>query len=222
MKSNYHINPKEYSIQYLEENLFSRELIPSREPLKEDMQTKFSLLRNVGIQSLDDLLRRLKNKKALEETAAESGISVEYLTLLRREANSYLPNPVPLNKFSGILDDNLFNLKEQGINNSRHMYEKAGSDSDRKQLSEITGITMDVLEELVGLSDLVRAYGVGPVFARVLYDTGIHSIRELVKFSPEEIIQLYEDKFHQKADFSLRDMNFSLDIAKSLKLGVDI
>lgn len=199
----------------------SRELIPSRKPLKVDMSAKFALLRNVGIQSLDDLLSRLKNKQGIEETAAESGISVEYLTLLRREANSYLPNPVPLNKFSGILDDTLIKLKEQGIKNSRHMFELAGSESDRQQFSKLTGINMDVLEELVGLSDLVRAYGVGPVFAKVLYDTGIHSIRELVNFSPEEIIQLYEDKFHQKADFSLRDMNFSLEIAKSLKLGVD-
>jgi nucleotidyltransferase/DNA polymerase involved in DNA repair len=101
------------------------------------------------------------------------------------------------------------------------MYEEAGMESDRQRLSEMTGLSSDILKEIVGLSDLVRAYGVGPVFARILFDTGIHSIQEFIQYSPEEIIQLYEDKYQQKADFSLRDMNFSLEIAKSLYLGVD-
>jgi nucleotidyltransferase/DNA polymerase involved in DNA repair len=85
----------------------------------------------------------------------------------------------------------------------------------------MTGLSEDILKELAGLSDLVRAYGVGPVFARILFDTGIHSIQDLIQYEAEEIIQLYENKFQQKADFSLRDMNFSLEIAKSLYPGID-
>jgi hypothetical protein len=221
MKSSYHIDPKDYTLQYLEENLTSRELIPSRKSLIGDIHTKFKLLGDIGIQTLDDLLRRLKNKKGMEEISAKTGISLEYLILLRREANSYLPNPVALNKFPG-LDPKVINLlAENGIKNSRHIYEKASTEGDRKRLCEMIGRTNEALKELVGLSDLVRAYGVGPVFARILYDTGIHSIQELIQYTPEEVIQLYEEKFQQKADFSLRDMNFSLEIAKSLYLGVD-
>ncbi len=80
----------------------------------------------------------------------------------------------------------------------------------------MSGVPLEKLNELVGLSDLVRTYGVGPVFARILYDTGIHSIRKLIRYSPEEIIHLYEEKFNQKADFSLRDMHFCLEIARAL------
>jgi hypothetical protein len=221
MKSSYHIDPKEFSLQYLEENLTSRELIPSRKALVEDIHSKFKLLGDIGIQTLDDLLRSLKNKKGIEEVSGKTGISLDYLTLLRREANSYLPNPVSLSKLPGVDSDVISILAENGIKNSRHMYERACTESDRKLLSEMIGLSSDVLKELVGLSDLVRAYGVGPVFARILFDTGIHSIQELIQYTSEEIIQLYEDKFHQKADFSLRDMNFSLEIAKSLYLGVD-
>ena len=221
MKSSYHIDPKEFTLQYLEENLLSRELIPSRKSLTEGIQAKFKLLRGEGIQTLDDLIGRLKNKKGMEEISIQTGISLDYLTLLRREANSYLPNPVALSKFPGIDRNVISILAENGIKNSRHMYEKACTESDRKQLSERIGLKNEVLKELVGLSDLVRAYGVGPVFARILFDTGIHSIQELIQYTSEEIIMLYEDTFHQKADFSLRDMNFSLEIARALFLGVD-
>ena len=221
MKSSYHIDPEEFTLQYLEENLLSRELIPSRKSLIDDIQAKFSLLQDLGINTLEDLIGRLKNKKEMEEISTETGISLDYLTLLRREANSYLPNPVALKKFPGIDGNVISLLAKHGIKNSRHIYEKACTESERKRLSEMIGLESEVLKELVGLSDLVRAYGVGPVFARMLYDTGIHSIQELIQYSPEEIIQLYEDKFQKKADFSLRDMYFSLEIAKSLYLGVD-
>jgi hypothetical protein len=221
MNPSYHINPTDFTLQRLADSLMDRELIPSRQPLKEGLETKLKLLDDIGIKNLEDLLKALKNKGKLEDLSLKTGISREYLTLLRREANSYFPNPVPLKKFSGISPDDIQKLENLGIKHSRHLFERVGTEEKRSSLSEKTGISMVSLRELVGLSDLVRAYGVGPVFARILYDTGIKSIRELVMKSPREIIQLYEDKFQQKADFSLRDMEFSLEVAQSLGLGVD-
>ena len=222
MKYRYHIDPADYTLDYLEQNLLSRELIPSRQPLKDGLNEKMEILKELGIDTLDELLIYLKSKKKLETLAVLSGLSIEYLTLLRREVNSYLPNPVPLSKFPGVSSRDISKLAQHGIKNSRHLFEKAGLVGGRKGLSGSTGISEESLQELVGLSDLVRAYGVGPVFARILYDTGIHSIEELKSHSAEEIIRLYEDKFQQKADFSLRDMNFSLDIARALDIGVDL
>ena len=222
MEIQYHIDPSCYSLQQLKDNLLSRELIPSRTSLKIDLEKRFKNLEDLGISNLLDIINTLKSKKKIEGFSVLSGISIEYLTLLRREVNSYLPNPVPLNKFPGVAEEDLARLSEQGIKNSRHLYEKAGPKYSRVALAKITGISLENLDELVGMADLARAYGVGPVFARILYDTGIHSIRELIKHSPEEIIQLYEDKFKQKADFSLRDMKFSLEIARELHLGVEL
>ncbi len=218
MNAHYHIDSRKYTLQQLKMNLLSRELIPSRMVLKEDLERRFEILEKMGILNLQDLINALKNNKKMESFSASSGISVDYLTLLRREANSYLPNPVPLNKFPGVSPQDLDRLKEKGIKNSRHLFEQAGSDKDRKDLAKTSGVSLENLAELAGLSDLVRAYGVGPVFARILYDTGIHSIRRLIGYSPEEIIQLYEEKFNQKADFSLRDMHFCLEIARALDL----
>ena len=222
MKFRYHINLADYTLAYLQKNLLSRELIPSREPLKEVLEDKFVILKEKGIETVEDLLNTLNTKKKLEDLSKLSGITNEYLTLLRREVNSYLPNPVSLSKFPDVSADDISKLDQQGIKNSRHMYEQAGSKTGRRELSDSTGISQKTIKELVGLSDLARAYGVGPFFARILYDTGIHSIRKLKSYTAEEIIQLYEDKFQQKADFSLRDMNFSLEIARSLDIGVDL
>ncbi len=222
MEFRYHINPADFSLAYLKENLLSRELIPSREPLKDGLEEKFIILKEMKIETIEDLLIILKTKMKLEEFSKLSGITIEYLTLLRREVNSYFPNPVPLKKFPGVSVKDLDRLSEQGIKNSRHLYEKASLKSSRVSLAKIAGISLENLDELVGLADLARAYGVGPVFARILYDTGIHSIRELIKYSPKEIIQLYEDKFKQKADFSLRDMKFCLEIARELHLGFEL
>jgi len=222
MENKYHINPSCYSLQKLKENLLSRDLIPSRSSLKIDLEKRFKILEDRKLSNLLDIINALKSKKKIEEFSISSGISIEYLTLLRREVNSYLPNPVPLKKFPGVSMEDLDRLSEQGIKNSRHLYEKAGPKSTRVALAKMVGISPEDLEELVGMADLARAYGVGPVFARILFDTGIHSIRELIAYSPEEIIQLYEDKFNQKADFSLRDMKFSLEIARELHLGVEL
>ena len=222
MKFRYHINPADYTLTYLQENLLSRELIPSREPLKDGLKEKFAILKEMEIETIEDLLDVLKTKVKLELFSKLSGLSNEYLTLLRREVNSYLPNPVPLSKLPGVSAEDISKLSQSGIKNSRHLFERAGSIIGRRELSKSSGISQETLKELVGLSDLARAYGVGPVFARILYDTGIHSIKELKSYSAEEIIKLYEDKFQQKADFSLRDMNFSLEIARSLDIGVDL
>jgi len=222
MEIQYHIDPSSFSLQKLKDNLLSRELIPSRTSLKVDLDKRFKILEDMEISNLLDIINTLKSKKKIEEFSVSSGISIEYLTLLRREVNSYLPNPVPLKKFPGVSVEDLDRLSEQGIKNSRHLYEKAGPKYTRVALAKISGMSLEDLDELVGMADLARAYGVGPVFARILYDTGIHSIRELIACSPEEIIQLYEDKFNQKADFSLRDMKFSLEIARELNLGLEL
>jgi len=123
MAASYHICPSKYSLQKLKKDLLSRDLIPSRMSLKEDLEIHFQLLEGNGIQTLEDLITALKNKNKIEEFSSLSGISKKYLTLLRREANSYLPNPVPLDRFSGFEVSDIEKLAAAGIKNSRHIFE---------------------------------------------------------------------------------------------------
>jgi hypothetical protein len=193
-------------------------LIPSRQPLKIGLDENFKLLQEQGWENLADLKDALKSKERIEDISEKTGIDNNYLTLLRREVNSYFPNPVSLQKFSGFSPHDIQILAEKGIKHSKHLFEWMVINKDMSVLSKETTIDTEVLEELRALSDLVRAYGVGPAFARILYDTGIHSIHDLSKHSAKQVIRLYEDQTKKKADFTESDIQFSLDIIETLDM----
>ena len=84
------------------------------------------------------------------------------------------------------------------------------------EISRETGISPDKLKELASHSDLARLYGVGPVFAGMIYDAGTDSVESFVKHSASQFIEIYENRTNKKADFSESDINFSIDLAKEL------
>ena len=90
------------------------------------------------------------------------------------------------------------------------------------ELSESTQIPISILDELVCLSDLVRVYGVGPVFARLIYDVGIRTVEEFVQKTPEEFIKIYEEKEQKKADFGVAEIGFALEHARDLDIIVEL
>ncbi len=98
--SNYHLNPEKISLEQFRRSLESRELIPSRVILKENLAERFEVLSSMEISNLKDLLVSLKSKEKIKNISEQTSLSVDYLTILKREAGSYFPNPVPLNKFS--------------------------------------------------------------------------------------------------------------------------
>ena len=139
-----------------------------------------------------------------------------------QEAKSYLSNPVRLDAFPGISPDHLKKLDALGISNTRQLFNAARERSERENLSQKSGIPIEGLDELVGLADLSRAYGVGPVFARMLYDLGISSIRLLLEHSADDIVRIYEEQTLKKADFGVNEMGFSLMLAKELEIALEL
>ena len=69
---------------------------------------------------------------------------------------------------------------------------------------------------------MVRAYGVGPVFARIIFDVGIKSIKEFIENTAEDIIRIYEEKEQKKADFDVNEIQFSLELAKELDIAIEL
>ncbi len=76
------------------------------------------------------------------------------------------------------------------------------------------------LLELVKLSDLARIGGVGPVFARLLYDAGADTLEELPKCLPEELFErlhaINREKGYTKAMASLKDVTYCIETASEL------
>jgi len=221
MKAHYHIDLETISLLEFKNNLESRDMIPSRASLKEELDDRFGILEDAGITNLKELVSVLKTKPNIEKFSKETGLSIQYLTLLSREARSYLPNPVRLDKFAGISSTVIEKLEAVGIKNSRHLFNVAQTKTEREELAQQTEIPSVLLDELFGLSDLSRVYGIGPVFARMIYDVGIQSVQRFVQYSAVEIVNVYEDETQKKADFGINEIEFSLILARELEVVID-
>jgi len=220
MSDSYHLDLQDISLDQYRQTLESAELIPSRRSLKEDIDTRFSRLKALGITNLAEFLTAVKNAKKTAELARNTDLSVEYLTLLRREVNALLPKPRNLRDFPGVNPAIVEKLATRGISNSKQLYENALSRQQRAELSQQAGIEPAVLLELVKLSDLSRVYGVGPVFAKLLYDAGIDSVQAIARADSsrlfDKLAEAYLAAGNSRVDFKERDIAFCIQMAGRL------
>ena len=86
----------------------------------------------------------------MERFSERSGLSTEYLVLLKREAGSYLARPFPLDSFPGIPFEYTELLKRKGIKNTKDFFEELQPEIKLDELSKTSGIPRYRLEELSG------------------------------------------------------------------------
>jgi len=220
MSNTYHLDLENISLDQYRQTLESAELIPSRRSLKEDIDTRFSRLKTLGITNLAEFLMAVKNANKTAELSQNADLSVEYLTLLRREVNALLPKPRNLRDFPGVDPATVENLAALGISNTKQLYENALSRQQRAELAQQAGIEPATLLELIKLSDLSRVYGVGPVFARLLYDAGIDSVRAIARADSsrlfDKLAKAYLAAGNSRVDFKERDVAFCIQMAGRL------
>lgn len=221
MKDSYHINFSTFSLNKFKNGLKSRDLLPSRKVLLDSIDTRFAALEKCNIENLEQLIKFLKGKKKIEKAAEQTGIDVNYLTILRREAASFLPTPVPLDKLiEPEYGNSLEALKNQGIKNSKQLFEAGCHIDSRKHLALKTRIPEALFLKWVELCDLLRINGVGPVFAHMLHESGIKSIKYFNKLSATELLEQVS-RFNERKKFtsiSLRpeDVDYCMDYVKEL------
>ncbi len=217
MRSHYYLNPEMYSLAKFQKSLDSRELIPSRQILKEKLHQRLNRLHQMGLKNLADLLSALGSNAKIVDFAQRSGISANYLTLLRREANSYFPSPVNLSRFEGVDESVVSVLEAAGIRTSKKLYELVADADQLSAFLSLNTLEENQLSKVISLADLSRLYGVGPTFAAMLFDAGIDSVRSIMRYSGDEIRSMYEEKTQKTADFTARDIDFTLEIARELE-----
>jgi hypothetical protein len=226
MNENYFVDTDKFSIDKFKNILCTKEILPGRIILKEKMDERFELLKSKNIMSLSDLLETLKTKQKIDKFSKETELSVEYLTILRREANSYVSVPVKLIDLPFIETDIINKLESQGIKDSKQLFEIAAKLKDRQKLSEKFKLPLDKLSELVSLCDLVRITGVGPVFARIIYDSGIYTVRNFLSCDSVELLERLSitnsEKGLTKAKFTLKDIEYCIELGTDLPLVVEL
>lgn len=225
MKDNYHISLKEISLDEYEKILESKELLPGRIILKEDIHEKFNKIRSNDIEDLEKLLEQLNSKKKIKKFALDSGLNENYLTILRREIKSNLPHPVKLNSFPGVNSENIEILATMGIKNSKNLYNKVKNKEELYKLQNKTNIPLKELLEIINMSDLVRVSGVGPVFSRMIIDVGIESAKKMSEVDSKQLfkdlVKINIEKNYTKANFTQNDVEYCANFAKKLPKGFE-
>jgi hypothetical protein len=191
--------------------------LPSRKILKDNLDERFKVLNENGVFNLQDLLNLLKTPKKAREFAEKSGLPEDYLLILRREVNSYTPNPVNLDKFPGVEEETLIKLKNAGVKTSFHLFKRVKTPEDREKLTAELGIDNGELLELTKLTDLVRIKWVGPVFARIFLDSGTDTLQKVseadAKTFYKKLVEINRKKHYTKSNFTLSDVELCVKVA---------
>ncbi len=220
MSDTYYLDLSQISLAQFQHRLETQDLLPGRKILQEQIAVRFRVLAALSISNLRELREALKTKKKLTQFAQESGLSLDYLTILRREVNSYRPGPVSLQAFPGVDEDCAVRLTAAAIKNSRHLFNQTRTADQQEALAQQTGIALESLHELIALSDLVRVSGIGPVFARMLYDAGVNSTAALAQAQAAPLYsQLYDlnkARTYTKAAFTEKDVVYCIELAHKL------
>jgi hypothetical protein len=220
MSDFYHFDLQDISLDQYKQTLKAADLIPSRRILKEEIDRCFSRLQAQGISNLAEFLSAVKSAERISGLARKTDLPVEYLALLRREVNALLPKPNSLRDFPGVDPATVGKLATRGIKNSKQLFENALSKEGRAELARQAGIDPGKLLELVKLSDLSRVYGVGPVFARLLYNTGVDTVEAIARAdSPrlfDKLSKAYLAAGKSRVDFKERDIAFCIQMAGRL------
>jgi len=217
MVENYHIDLKKISLKEFQEEIKNSELLPSRKILKDHIDERFEILKEKKVDNLQDLANLLKTPKKAREFAGKSGLPEDYILILRRELNSYTPNPVNLGKFPGVQDENLTKLNSAGIKNTAHLFKRVKTVASRHNLANELGISCMDLLELTKLTDLVRIKWVGPVFARIFLDSGTDTTEKVAKSKPtplyKRLVEINKQKKYTKSKFTESDVEMCIKLA---------
>ena len=219
--SKFEIDLKKISIQDFKGILLSKRILPSRVLLLDDIDRNFERLSELKPNTVHDLIANLSTPKKMAEIAECTSISIEYLTLLKREASSYKTKPVQLSQLL-VNDLNLLHLfLEEGIKNSKQLFEQSYHKENAELLSKRIKQPIEIIAHLLMLCDLTRINGVGVVFAQILVENGIRSVSLFKTGTTEQLLDIYDTATQiipvkQKVKLLPNDIRHCIEMAELL------
>ncbi len=200
----YDIDLAQLSLTDYKALLLRRELLPGRRALLDEIDARFAALAACGVGSVAAMLQSLSTAQKTARFAAACGVDVAWLTLLRREAGSISPRPLPLAQLPGVDEARVKALAAQGIRDTRACWVPDAPPDDL----------------LLCLCDLTRIGGVGALAARAFYEAGYPSVRAVAQADEREMLARVtaanERLCLYKAKLGLKDMRFCIDGAALL------
>lgn len=191
MNDTYHLDLSSVPLDAFFSTLRKGNISPGRSILLEDTDGRRKTISTAGVQTLGDLIDALKTKKSLASFATKTALTVEYLTILRRQGQSWLPSPVQLSRFPGVAEALVTVLGNEGITHSKHLWESVARNAPVAPDIEVS--FPSAYRDLVGMADLVRVPGIGPVFARAFLEIDIVDTSRLASNEAAQVALLLAD-----------------------------
>ena len=213
----YYLDLEAFGLFKLKDSLVHGRLLPSQQILLEQIDERFAVLEQLGFENLEQLQKALKNKKAVQSFAAESGIPADYLTVLRREVNSYQPKPIKLADFPGVDPVAVAKLNRLDIKNTKQLFSHILTPEDRRELADQNQIDDEDILELTKLTDVARTKWVGSKFARLLVESEYDTVEKVAGSDYEELydalVRVNDEKDLYQGKFGLDDMKAWVSMA---------
>jgi len=128
--------------------------------------------------------------------------------------------PFSLKDFRDVDPKALEALAATGIRNVRQMLEAGRTRRGRAALAEETGLPVDVILELVQLSDLARIPGIKGIRAGLYHDAGVETVAKMAAWDPEDLREMLVEFVERTAFDGIAalptEVSFSVARAKSL------
>ena len=215
---NYYIDDTKFSLQDLKKRIKETDLIPSRESLLESIDTIFKELNKQGIKTLADLKKQLKTPKSINAFSIKSNLDEKYLTMLRREVESYFPKTFSINKFTWLSKKECEKLTTVGLNSTKKIYEALSRKDSLENISVENKIDISFLKSIFNLVDLTRIQWASPLFARMLFEAGYNSPQKIAQADAEKLCSAI-DIINKKGKYfrgkiGLRDIKRLINSAK--------
>jgi len=208
--SGYYPDLSAFRLEQLKTILENIRLLPSQKIIGEEIDERFACLAGHGMENLEQLQAALKSKRDVQAFANETGLPVEYLTILRREVNSYRPKPIKLGDFPGVNPDPIQKLAQTGIRNTKDLFPNVLTSKSRGMFAQKNQIDDDDILELTKLTDVARLKWVGPKFARLLVESEYDTVEKIARSDFQELHlalkRVNEEKGIYKAAVGLEDM----------------
>ena len=205
-----YIDDPSVTLADLKRRIEATDLVPSRACLADGIDSAMSALGRHGITTLAELRASLGTAKRLDSVAQSTGLDTTYLTLLRREIESYFPKPAALSAFEWLPAGDIARLESHGIRDTAAFFAEAGDPQSRAALADSTGVGSDTLDSLARYSDLCRVQWVSPTTARWLVEAKCGSASDLAARDADELsdalVRVNRDGRFFKGRIGLRDV----------------
>jgi hypothetical protein len=206
----YYIDAGKVTIQDLLIRISETDLVPSRSMLLKDIKENFDKLVKNGILTIADFRKTVKNPKNLRPLAEKTNIEVEFLTLLRREVESYFPKAFHLSAFDWLDKSQINKLENKGYKNTALLFDAFELPGKREELIESIELEEDFVDKILPLINLTRIQWVNPTFAKILVDAGYNNAKSIADANAEDLHRTIETINNEgqyfKGKIGLRDI----------------